>query len=317
MFVHKKFYKETELPPQVEAHIGEGNPSLWRSVYLGKEVEKSSIDVFHGLSAELPFYLPHNIKKVVTVHDVMFDIFPHQYASIDRVMYRNKLRYALNNADKIIAVSQSTKQDLQKFYSIEESRIDVVYPTWSPSFDTEIAETTTLADLPENYFLFVGNEIERKNLKTVLKALNKEKLPLVVITPNRKKVIKEYSKQLKKLEKGQVTILENISDSEMPAFYSNAYALIYPSLYEGFGLPVLEALKSGIPAITTNNSSLKEVGAKGCLLMKKPTNVEELIDNLKTISDSEYYKKLKLQIKPHLSSFEPKSMVSELMKIYE
>lgn len=317
LFVHKKFFKVAELPQNTAVHVGEGNASLWRSVYLGKEIEKNTVDIFHGLSAELPFYIPSKVKKVVTVHDVIFDIFPNQYAALDRAMYRNKLQFAVSKADKIIAVSNSTKLDLQKYYKVEESKIEVIYPTWSPYFDLPLTNPPELEAIPKDYFLFVGNEIERKNLKTVLKVLNKEKHPLVIITPNKKKLEKEMKQRLKKMDKHQVTILENVSDEDMPAFYAKAYALIYPSLYEGFGLPVLEALKSGIPVITTNNSALKEVGAKGCLLLKKPTNVEELESSIKKILESETYNKLTHQIKSHLSLFEPKKMVSNLMKVYE
>lgn len=317
LFVHKKFFKVIDLPKNTAVHVGEGNASLWRSVYLGKEIEKHTVDIFHGLNAELPFYIPSNVKKVVTVHDVIFDIFPNQYTALDRAMHRNKLQFAVSKADKIIAVSNSTKLDLQKYYKVEESKIEVVHPTWSPYFDLPLTTPPELETLPKDYFLFVGNEIERKNLKTVLKVLNKEKHSLVIITSNKKKLEKEMKQRLKKMDKHQVTILENVSDEDMPAFYAKAYALIHPSLYEGFGMPVLEALKSGTPVITTNNSSLKEVGAKGCLLLKKPTSTEELELNIQNILMSETYNRLTQQIKSYLSLFEPKKMVSNLMKVYE
>jgi Glycosyltransferase len=166
-------------------------PSAWRSSWVKKDLQKFNIDLYHGLSHEIPVGIQKTkIKTVVTIHDLIHERYPEQYNSIDVNIYNKKFRYACEHADKVIAISSQTKQDIIDFYKTPEEKITVCYQSCNPAFSKAISEeekkrVTQLYDLPEKYFLYVGSIIERKNLLTICKALVVLKddlnIPLVVI----------------------------------------------------------------------------------------------------------------------------------------
>jgi glycosyltransferase involved in cell wall biosynthesis len=163
--------------------------SLWRSSWVKQDLLKYNIDLYHGLSHEIPMGIEATgIKSVVTIHDLIFERYPAQYKLVDRLIYRNKFRYACKHADKIIAISRQTKQDIIDFYKIPEEKIVVCYQSCNLQFSQTIPEEKKealrrLYKLPESFYLCVGSIIERKNLMLVCKALKKlgGNIPLVVI----------------------------------------------------------------------------------------------------------------------------------------
>lgn len=245
--------------------------NYWRSYGVSKILKLKNIQIYHGLSNELPFNIKkYKTKSIVTIHDLIFEKLPNTYPNLDRIIYRLKFKASCKNADRILAISQSTKQDIVELYNISPKKIDVVYQSCdSIFFETEndafsLNEFKNL-NLPKNYLLYVGSINPRKNLKTLLEALAILKptaqLPLVIVGKG-----KQYQKQMKQLSH-QLKInhllfwLDAVhSNHLLKQLYLNAEALIYPSVYEGFGLPVTEALLCETPVITGNNSSLKEAG---------------------------------------------------------
>ena len=179
-------------------------PSVWRSSWIKNDLKKNHIDLYHGLSHEIPSGIQNtSIKSVVTIHDLIHERYPEQYKSIDVKIYRKKFRYACKHADKIIAISKQTKQDIIDFYKTSEEKIVVCYQSCNPIFSNETSEnekqtTRKKYDLPGKYFLYVGSVIERKNLLTICKAqlLLKDEvnIPLVVIGNGGKykEVVKEF-----------------------------------------------------------------------------------------------------------------------------
>jgi len=177
-------------------------PALWRSSWVKSDLKKQHIDLYHGLSNEIPAEIQSTgIKSVVTIHDLIFERFPGQYSNIDVKIYRAKFQYACRHADKIIAISKQTKQDLIDFYTIPAERIHVCYQACNPAFGKTISEEEKLKikkkyNLPDQFFLYVGSVIERKNLLNVCKAMfllrNESDIPLVVIGDGRK-----YKQQVK------------------------------------------------------------------------------------------------------------------------
>ncbi len=251
--------------------------SLWRVWGLSGELKNDGVELFHGLSNELPL----NIKKagipsIVTIHDLIFLRLPYCYRFIDRLIYNYKFRKACENADHIIAVSECTKRDIVHFYGIAAEKISVIYQGCSTIFsetadEAKKQEVKELYNLPQEYILSVGSIEKRKNTMLAVKALGH--LPadthLVLIgkwTP--------YVEELKAVAaetgvQNRLHIIHKASSSDLPAIYQNAKVFVYPSVYEGFGIPILEALHSKVPVVAAKGSCLEEAGGKHSLYVEK------------------------------------------------
>jgi len=276
--------------------------AAWRSSWVKNDLKKYKIDLYHGLSHEIPFGIQQTgIRSVVTIHDLIHERFPEQYNPIDIKIYNKKFRYSCKHADKIIAVSEQTKTDIIDFYKMPAEKISVCYQACNPEFgklvsDDEKKRIRVLYDLPEQFFLYVGSVIERKNLLNICKAfflLRKEmNIPLVVIGDGGKykQQVKDYILQ-NGIKDRIIFLSENPSAKstesfksaiDFPAIYQSAIAMIYPSFFEGFGIPVLEALWSRLPVITSNVSCLPEVGGSAAFYVN-PSNVEEIAEAMRKI----------------------------------
>ena len=311
--------------------------SLWRSHRVIKNLKKLNIDIYHGLSHEIPFGIEKtNIKSVVTIHDLIIFRHPEHYKKIDVRIHENKIKYACENADHIIAISEQTKTDIINFFNIDEKKISVCYQSCDKKFEQKISEQEInfikqKLGLPEQYFLYVGSITERKNLLTICNAMliNKDELnvPLIVIG-NGKKYKEEVKSFLQQhhLSASVIFLSDNeiakalpeyISGDCFPAIYQGATALVYPSLFEGFGIPILEALWSETPVITSNTSCLPEAGGEGAYYVDplKPGDIavgmKEIFQN-KSLAD-EMRKKGKL----HAMKFTQEKCAASVMKIYK
>lgn len=321
LFVHRKFHPEGYNKYRLIK--GKGFvASLWRSRGIRQDIEASDIQIFHGLSGELPIKPDNKVKYVVTIHDLIFKLHPQWYTGIDRWFYSEKLRQALLKADAVIAISEQTASDIKEMYSIDEKKLHVIYQSWSSTYDNIKEEEIHVPLLPKDYLLFVGSFYERKNLKNLIWAMTDKScsdIPLVVVGNGKhryKKMILELIQELK-LER-QVLILENVYDALLKQLYIRAKAVIYPSLYEGFGLPVLEAWKCGKPVITSDNSSLKEFGRDACYLLEDPTNKEEMSEAIsKFWTDTAYFNELKSNIPAQLERFSPEKTATQLNDLYK
>jgi glycosyltransferase involved in cell wall biosynthesis len=278
----------------------------WRRKWVVDDLVKNKIDVYHGLSHRIPKGISKTkIPAVVTIHDLIFERFPHQYSFADRLIYRAQFKYACKHSRAIIAISEQTKQDIVNYYEIPSQKITVCYQSCDTRFKEKVAEEDkekirTLYNLPEKYFLYVGSIIERKNLLLICKALLllKEKLfiPLVVIGRGGKyqNLVKDFIEK-NNLEGSIIFLSENVEAKNHPSFKNSAHfpaiyqmsdALIYPSIFEGFGIPILEALCSGIPVLSSNASCLPEVGGDAALYFN-PANEKELAKAMMQITDNE------------------------------
>ena len=254
---------------------------------MEQDLLKNNIDVFHGLSGEIPKRKEFDkLKYVVTIHDLIFERYPEYYKSLDRKIYRKKFKYAAENSDIVIAISEQTKQDLIDFYSIPEDKIKVVYQSCHDVFkksysNEDISKLKKVYNLPENYLLNVGTIESRKNLEVIIKALPEVELPLVVLGKKTSYYTNTILPLIKELDvESRITFLENIPLTELPLLYQGASIFIYPSKFEGFGIPVLEALYSRTPVITSNSSSLKEIGKHSLLFdCEKSDELISLINN--------------------------------------
>jgi glycosyltransferase involved in cell wall biosynthesis len=328
LFVHQKYYKQTifKYPQYTERTIVSEhfNDKLWRRKAIAEDITKNPIDIFHGLSNEIP-ELPKHVKKIVTIHDIIYEKLPKTYSFFDRKLYRYKTQKAIEQADAIVAVSQQTKKDIIEIYQTPEDKIEVIYPTWNKEYEHDCShalkeEFLEKYRLPRDFMLFVGSINKRKNFITTLKAfLLTENLDknLVVITQGGDEYAKAQSFIFEKHLQNRIFFLPDTLWYELPIIYHLAQGLIYPSLYEGFGLPILEALVCGKPVITSNLSSMPEVGGDACIFVE-PTNVEELSAAINFI----YYnldlaEEIKFKTVQQIQKFEPEKITQQLHQLYK
>lgn len=309
--------------------------SAWRSRNVTKDLEKLKINIYHGLSQEIPFGInATKIKTVVTIHDLIHERYPHQFNPVDVKIYTKKYRHACTHAQAIIAISNQTKKDLIDFYKVPEEKITVCYQSCNPVFSHTLPEEAIQRvkikyGLPEKFLLSVGSIIERKNLMNVCKALlllrNECPLPLVIIGEGncyKQKVEKFITEN--KLESRIIFLSQRVaaqskdfkSSQDFPAIYQAATAMVYPSYFEGFGIPVLEALWSRLPVITSNTSSMPEAGGDGAFLIDpaKPQEIAEAI--LKIYSDPNFTESMKTKGWQYAQRFTVQNCAASVMDVY-
>jgi len=311
--------------------------SAWRSSWVKKDLEKLKIDLYHGLSHEIPIGIQKtNVKSVVSIHDLIHERHPEQYNPVDIKIYNKKFRYACQFADKVIAISEQTKKDIIDFYSTPCDKIVVCYQSCNPLFgDPLTAAQKKIVQLkyglPARFFLHVGSIIERKNLMNICKAIfilrNELEIPLLVIGDggSYKQQVKDFVKQ-NNLEKKIIFLSENPSAksstsfqsaTDFPAIYQSATAMIYPSFFEGFGIPVLESLWSKLPVIASNVSSLPEVGGDAVCYVN-PQSAEEIAEAMKKIcGDEQFANSLKEKGWRQAQKFTPRRCAQAVMEVYE
>ncbi|MDR3062253.1 MAG: glycosyltransferase family 4 protein, partial [Dysgonamonadaceae bacterium] len=232
-------------------------PSFWRMTGIKTDLREYSPEIYHGLSGELPIGIAKTgIKSVVTIHDLIFLRYPEYYKSWDREIYTRKFRYACEYSDKIIAISECTKKDVISFFNIPEEKIAVVYQGCHPDFgkkatDEKKQEVTQKYKLPPKYLLSVGSIEPRKNLLLAVKALQKLEQDIHLVAVGKKTPyqveVEQYAAQSGISER--LHILNKVPLDDLPACYQLASVFLYPSFFEGFGIPVIEALHSGVPVI--------------------------------------------------------------------
>lgn len=306
-------------------------PSLWRSGGVKKDLKKLNIDIYHGLSHEIPVGIEGgSIKSVVTMHDLIFERYPRQYKKADVAIYRKKFRNAGKNANHVIAISKQTADDLMMFYNIPAHKITVCYQSCNPAFMQMASPAAKDAvrlkyNLPEKYLLSVGTIIERKNLLTICKALKllagKTDVPLVVIGGGKnayKQLVMDYLSENDLLSRVRFIseMPGGVLSDDMPAIYQMAACMIYPSVFEGFGIPVLEALCSRIPVITSNVSCMPETGGDAALYVN-PLSETEMADAIwQLLTDSNLAKGLVDKGVKHAALFSPENCATGVMNVY-
>jgi glycosyltransferase involved in cell wall biosynthesis len=250
--------------------LGRVLPALWRTRGIVGDLRADGIRLFHGLSNELPLGIERSgVAGVVTVHDLIFERFPELYPPLDRRIYAAKARSAVRRAALVIAVSEQTRRDLVEIYGADPARIRVVYQTCHEAFrapvpDERLRDVAARYALPERFLLAVGTIERRKNLLLALRAL--EKLPGVLLVAVGRPT--PYAEELIAFARAhgladRVRLLSGVSTPDLAAMYRLATAALYPSLFEGFGIPIVEALFSGTPVVTTRGGCFGEAGGPG------------------------------------------------------
>ncbi len=300
--------------------------SIWRSYGMAKDVEKEKIDIFHGLSNEIPKGLG-SVKSVVTIHDLIFKVLPETYPFVDRTIYDKKTKYCCEKADVIIAISESTKRDILKYYRVNEEKIKVIYQSCHPIYyqENHLDKTIlkTKLNLPKEFILSVGSLETRKNTLNIIKALaatpQGKRTPLYILGKGKKykKILQAYIHE-KQIQKWIFFIEAFVTLPELKALYELASLVVYPSMYEGFGLPVVESLLCKTPVITSNISSLPEAAGTFSTLID-PNDTEAIkFAMLNILNDTQLQDKMaKNGYEYAYTNFHPKKVTHDLMDVYK
>ncbi len=265
-------------------------PRLWTQLRLALETFVMDVDVLFIPVHTIPYFHKPNLKTVVTVHDLSFELMPEYFRFPGRLYLRQYMRYSCQHATHLIAVSEATKHSLRDIYGIEEKRISVVPEGYDQTLfkvlnEKETEKVVTKYKLKEPYILNVGTIQPRKNIVRLIEAFSimrkTTELPhtLVIVGKPGWKNEDIYTAPARYGVTDAVRFLGHVPDNDLPSLFNRAEIFIYPSLYEGFGLPVIEAMACGTPVITSNVSSLPEAAGDAGVLVD-PNNIEEMTSAL-------------------------------------
>ena len=295
---------------------------LWRMYGVVNNLKRDGVRIYHGLSGELPCGLSKaGIPGVVTVHDLIFLRHPEFYPPIDVFFYKWKFRQMLREATRIIAISACTRRDILAYSDFPEDRIDVVYQSCGTRFCRPVSpdsleEARQKYRLPAHYILNVGTVEARKNILLGIRALSQlpEELHLVVVGRQT-----SYQKQLdaaiKELGLAQrVHFLQGVPNALLPAIYRQAEAFVYPSRYEGFGIPIIEAIQSGLPVVAAKGSCLEEAGGPDCLYVK-PDDVRGMAGALLVAMNTQKTERIR-RSQDYVKRFENHDVAAQVISVY-
>ena len=315
--------KEEQVRVVVPQGLWRVFPSVWRSVGVRHTVKRDGVELFHGLSHELPYGLPKGVKRVVTMHDLIVMRYPAFFKPVDRVIHMLKMRHACRVADVIVAISEQTKRDLVDLLGVTEEKIRVVYQSCDPIFwEKAVKEVKNLKEkygLPERYIICVGTVEERKNQVTAVRAL--AQLPadvkLVIVGRPRGSYPDEVSREAReKGVEGRVLFLQDAHFEDFPALYRGAVASVYMSVFEGFGIPVLESMCCDCPVVTSNISSMPEAGGEAALYAA-PTDADAVAIHLRRLLEDPLFREEQIaKGRIQKMNFAPEKVSADMMAVY-
>ena len=293
---------------------------------LSWKLWRLKLDLYHATHYVLPAVVP--CRAVVTIHDIIHLLFPEFLPNRLALSYAKiMMRHGLERGDRIISVSKNTKTDLMKYFEVDGTKIEVIYSGVGEVFRKRVSETEAEAcrrklKFEQPYALFVGNPKPHKNLHNVVKAFahaleiypSDTKLVCVGGRPGTEFKIRQRAELLGISDR--LIWLGHVDSADLPAIYQGATLFLYPTLYEGFGLPVIEAMASGVPVITSNSSALKEI-AEGYAHLVDPLDVEQIaraiVQNLSNPEDRGHLAQKGLQ---RARDFQWKNTAAATLQVY-
>ena len=297
----------------------------WRMTGVVADLQRDGVQLYHGLSGELPIGIQNSgIRSVVTIHDLIFLRHPEFYHWIDTKIYAWKFRQTLKEADHIIAISECTKRDILYYGDIDEQKISIVYQSFAPRFSAEISEeqrsqVSRRYQLPQCYILNVGSIEARKNVLQAVQALPllPDDIALVIVgrhTPYTDRVLQFAHEH--HLEH-RVRVLHGVPDDHLPVLYAMAEAFVYPSVYEGFGIPIIEAISCGLPVVACTGSCLEEAGGPDCYYVQ-PGDVEGMADAIRHSLKGAADRELRIEnSKKYIRRFSGCNVADQVVNVYQ
>jgi glycosyltransferase involved in cell wall biosynthesis len=308
LFSHKKPCENLELP------LFHGGSFFYRSFGMGKDAVRNGCDIFHGLSNEIPMDKP-KIPMVCTIHDVIFKEFPQFYPRIDRNIYHLKTKYACRYSDRIIVTSETTKEQLLRFYNVDSRKIHVIYQTIHPRFQN----LKWNPDTEKRYVLYHSSFNYRKNQIELVKAFNKvvDLCDFNLVLAGSGSLYHETEQVIKALNlTHRVQIILSPTEVQLDALLIHASGFIYPSLQEGFGIPLVEAASLGMPIMASDISIFRELLGNECVAYFNPYSIDSMsfeMLNFNAIFNSNS-RPIKYETLLHKTSQE--TMTKEAMNVY-
>lgn len=297
-----------------------GISEIWRQWGQTHHPLFEALDVYHGLSGELPLGL--KVPSVVTIHDLLFERFPHFYSAFDRKIHFFKFKSAAQRAQRVVAISEQTKADIHQFLKIPIEKIDVIYqgchPIFAKRFSKQtLAQTRAKYGLPEQFILGVGTLEARKNMAVVIEALEHLDIPLVLIG-GKTKYTEYLHQRIQALRIGhRVWFPQQVPLLDLAHLYQSAMMLVYPSLFEGFGIPILEGLKSGIPVLTGQGGCFPEAGGPAAYYIDQTQSAawKETIEQVATLPSLQQ-ERIKTGYE-WIKRFEPEVIIPQWIELYQ
>ena len=292
--------------------------AVWRTKGIVKDLLRDGVQLFHGLSGELPIGIRKSgIKSVVTIHDLIFLRHPEFYNWVDTKIYAWKFRHTIQEADRIIAISERTKQDIIEFGGISDDRIRVIYQSCSPRFSEAVDASRVAAvrqryQLPDRFILNVGTIERRKNLRLAVDALPLLPQDVHLVAVGRQT---KYAKELPQSDR--LHLLSGVSDDDLAVIYHLAEAFVYPSRYEGFGIPIIEAIAAGLPVVACTGSCLEEAGGPACLYVH-PDDVGGMADAVQKVLRGAPSRDLRIrQSQDYIQRFRGLDVAAQVLELYK
>ena len=298
--------------------------SLWRIKGIVNDLKRDGVDIYHGLTGELPLGLSEaGIKSVVTIHDLIFMRCPEYYNPVDVAIYKWKFRNAIRQANRIIAISECTRRDIMELGEIDDSRIDVVYQSCDTRFRQQVSpeqkqDVRARYSLPKRYVLFVGTIEERKNALLAAQALPylSDDIHLVLVGRQTAYAKTIFSFARQNGLANRIHMLSGVPTSDLYAIYQQAECFVYPSRYEGFGIPVIEAIQSRLPVIACTGSCLEEAGGPDNVYVD-PDEPQEMAMAIKSITDNpDAARQIVTRSLDYIRRFENGNVAQEMLNVY-
>ena len=320
-FVYPHFATDTHHPSFFSRLRG----SLWRTHGMVSQLRQDGVELYHGLSGELPIGIKKaGIKTVVTIHDLIFLRHPEYYKWLDTKLYAWKFRKTVAEADRIIAISECTKRDIMFFGGVKSEKIDLIYQSCGTRFkqratDDERKLVREKYHLPERYIISVGSIEERKNVLLAVKALwyVPEEVSLVIVgrrTPYTERV-EQYAREYN-LEH-RVRILHSVPYADLPSLYQEAEVCVYPSRYEGFGIPIIEAIQSGLPVVACTGSCLMEAGGNDNIYVD-PDDISGMVKGIcQSLKGAEGREERIARSQQYIQRFEGNNVAAQVFEVYK
>lgn len=312
----KYVYQEAGMNPLAKA--------LWRTRGMVADLVRDGVKLYHGLSGELPVGIKEaGIKTVVTVHDLIFMRHPEWYPWFERKILAWKFKKTCIEADRIIAISECTKRDVMLYGDVPADKIEVIYQSCGTRYkmregEKKMQEVHTDYMLPERYIVSVGTVEERKNVLLAVKAMRLLPADVSLVVVGKPTAYCEKVKRYVAQNglSGRVMFLHNVPADDLPAIYQMAEACVCPSRYEGFGLPVIEAIQSGLPVVACTGSCLEEAGGNATLYVD-PDDVYGMADAMKlTLKGAPGRDERIATGRQYISRFENNNVAQQVLAVY-
>ncbi|MBM3701502.1 MAG: glycosyltransferase family 4 protein [Actinobacteria bacterium] len=301
---------------------------IWQFLFFPFTLRRLRIDVLHSPNYITPLY-SLGFKIIVTIHDLTFCLMPEKYTITKRLFYKLLVPVFIKIADKVISVSENTKKDMIKLFKVPENKIYVTYESYpeyytKPGRGEKSDEVLNKFGIKKNFILFVGMIEPRKNVLSLLKAfyLVDDYIDLDLVVVGKKGWYYSDVEEFMEIIKGEslnnkIFFTGYVSEPELKYFYQSAYIFAYPSYYEGFGLPPLQAMACSIPVITSDVSSLPEVVGEAAIKID-PSNIQDMADAIKDIyRNSDLRNKLKAAGAVQALKFSLENFALNTIKAYE